>query len=143
MKLIALFFIIWKFIKEDLQLKNENSLDEKQKANFKDTDGDGSISIDELWKSWEHSAAYNWTTDEMVLWITENLNLEIYEDNFRRNLIDGQFLPRLVANENHYFSNVLHIKDSRHKRLIIVKATDIVLFGVPQSKIFITLLKYK
>lgn len=123
----SLFF---KFIKADLNMKNGQSA--KQ---LKDSDGDGAISVEELWKSWEHSEAYNWTSDQMVSWLTDHLNLPGYKENFERNMIDGQFLPRLVTNEKHYYSNVLQIKDLRHKRLMILKATDIVLFGVPPSKI--------
>ncbi len=86
-----------------------------------------------MWKAWQYSAAYNWTTEEMVFWVTEQVKLPEYAENFRRNQIDGQFLPRLILNENHYYSNIMQIKDTRHKRLFILKATDVVLFGAQQS----------
>jgi hypothetical protein len=86
-----------------------------------------------MWKAWQYSAAYNWTTEEMVYWVTEQVKLPEYAENFRRNQIDGQFLPRLILNENHYYSSVMQIKDARHKRLFILKATDVVLFGVQHS----------
>ena len=52
-----------------------------------------------------------------------------YADNFRRNKIDGRYLPRLAANGNGYLARVLKIKDFRDRNKIMVKATDIVLFG--------------
>lgn len=107
-----------------------SSSDRQKKLHSKDN----LITVDELWKTWEYSQEYNWTTNEVVQWLEEVVKLPEYSENFRRNLIDGQFLPRLVSNENHYYSNVMQIKDSRHKRLLMIKATDLVLFGAQQSK---------
>lgn len=91
------------------------------------------ISVEEMWKSWQYSQVFNWTTDEVVTWVNEQVKLPQYAEYFRRNKIDGQFIPRLAINENHYYSNVMQIKDSRHKRLLMVKATDLVLFGSVQK----------
>ena len=41
---------------------------------------------------------------------------------------------RLAANEKHYISSIMHIRDVRDKRRLIIKATDVVLFGPPQGK---------
>ena len=41
-------------------------------------------------------------------------------------------LFRLATNEKHYLSSIMHIRDPRHKRLLMIKATDVVLFGPPQ-----------
>jgi len=114
------------FMKEELQYKNGVAYNERQQ---KFHGNDMLISVDEMWKSWKHSQVYNWTTDELVTWLTDHVKQPQYADYFRRNLIDGQFLPRLALNENNYYSNVMHIKDPRHRRLIMVKATDLVLFG--------------
>lgn len=118
------------FIKDDLAFKNggRSSSDRQKKLHSKDD----LITVDELWNAWEYSQEYNWTTTEVIQWLEEVVKLPEYSENFRRNLIDGQFLPRLVSNENHYYSNVMQIKDPRHKRLMIVKATDLVLFGAQQ-----------
>ena len=125
--------IICQFMKEELQYKNGVAYNERQQ---KFHGNDMLISVDEMWKSWKHSQVYNWTTDELVTWLTDHVKQPQYADYFRRNLIDGQFLPRLALNENNYYSNVMHIKDPRHRRLIMVKATDLVLFGQQHSMSF-------
>lgn len=114
---------------EELQYKN--GVNEREKK-FHGTDS--LISVEEMWKSWQYSHVYNWTTEEVILWLNEQVKLPQYEENFRRNRIDGQFLPRLSVNENHYYSSIMQIKDSRHKRLLMIKSTDLVLFGQQQSK---------
>ncbi len=43
---------------------------------------------------------------------------------------------RLAANEKQYISTIMQIRDPRHKRRLIIKATDIVLFGPPQRLSF-------
>lgn len=116
------------FIEEDLDIKN--GVREERHKKFHGTDS--SITIEEMWKSWQYSAAYNWTTEEVVTWVTEQCKLPQYADNLRRNFIDGQFLPRLLLNEKHYLSSVMQISEPRHKRMVILKATDVVLFGVQQ-----------
>ena len=104
---------------------------------------DMSISLDEMWKSWHYSAVYNWTTDELCAWLHDHVQLPQYVDYLRRNQLDGQFLPRLALNENNYYANVLQIKDQRHKRLLMIKATDLVLFGQTQSNILELLISTK
>ena len=130
------------FMAEELQYKT--STQEKEEK-FHGTDTD--ISVEELWKAWKYSEVYNWTTDNLVVWINDHVKLPQYADYFRRNRIDGQFLPRLALNENNYYANVMQIKDSRHKRLIMIKATDLVLFGYHQSTLvffsFVWLVIYK
>lgn len=42
------------------------------------------------------------------------------------------FRFRLAANQKHYLSTVMQIRDPRHKRRLVIKATDVVLFGPPQ-----------
>jgi stromal interaction molecule 1 len=119
------------FITEELQYKNGiHSTERQQKFHGSDT----SISIDEMWKSWQHSHVYNWTIDDIVIWLNEQIKLPQYADYFRRNKIDGQFLPRLAVNDNNYISSVMQIRDIRHKRLIMLKATDLILFGQATSK---------
>jgi hypothetical protein len=49
-------------------------------------------------------------------------------------LVYFQNLFRIAANEKHYLSSIMQIRDLRHKRRLIIKATDVVLFGPPQSK---------
>lgn len=113
---------------EELQYKN--GVNDREK---KFHGSDSLISVDEMWKSWQYSEVYNWTTEEVVNWVNEQVKLPQYADYFRRNRIDGQSLPRLAINENHYYSVVMQIKDSRHKRLLMIKSTDLVLFGQQQK----------
>lgn len=121
-------------MKEELQYKNGAVYSERQK---KFHGSDLLISVDEMWKSWKYSQAYNMTTDQLVVWLVDYVKLPQYADNFKRNRIDGQFLPRLAINENNYYSNVMQIKDSRHRRLLMIKATDLVLFGQQHSNLII------
>jgi hypothetical protein len=41
---------------------------------------------------------------------------------------------RIAANEKHYIPSIMHIRDVRDKRRLIIKATDVVLFGPPQGR---------
>lgn len=41
---------------------------------------------------------------------------------------------RLAVNDKHYISSIMHIRDVRDKRRLMIKATDVVLFGPPQRK---------
>ncbi|CAF4894384.1 unnamed protein product [Rotaria magnacalcarata] len=89
-----------------------------------DDDKDGLVQSSEI---------YNWTTDNVVDWLVNFAHLPQYVENFRRNQFDGRMIPRLGANEKHYISSVIHIRDVRDKRRLIIKAADLVLFGPSQS----------
>jgi len=41
-------------------------------------------------------AVYNWTVDDVVLWLVSEVELPQYADVFRINAIDGRVLPRSV-----------------------------------------------
>lgn len=112
------------------ELQYQNGMHEREQK-FHGTDS--LISVEEMWKSWQYSHVYNWTTEEVITWLNDYVKLPQYADYFRRNRIDGQFMPRLAVNENNYYLNVMQIRDSRHKRLLMVKSTDVVLFGPQQS----------
>ena len=43
---------------------------------------------------------------------------------------------RLAANEKLYISSIMHIRDVRDKRRLIIKSIDVILFGPPQRKYF-------
>lgn len=114
---------------EELQYKN--GMHEREQK-FHGTDS--LISVEEMWKSWQYSEVYNWTSDDVIAWVNDQVKLPIYSDYFRRNKIDGQFMPRLAINENNYYANVMQIRDVRHKRILMIKSTDLVLFGPQPSK---------
>lgn len=113
------------FMKEELQYKN--GFDRQQKLHG----SDAHITVEELWTSWKLSQAHNWTVDDLVVWLNDYVKLPQYVESIRRNQIDGQFLPRIAVNDNNYLQNILQIKDVRHKNRLMLKATDIVLFGLP------------
>ena len=114
---------------EELQYKN--GMHEREQK-FHGTDS--LISVEEMWKSWQYSEVYNWTSDDVIAWVNDQVKLPVYSDYFRRNKIDGQFMPRLAINENNYYANVMQIRDVRHKRILMIKSTDLVLFGPQPSK---------
>lgn len=37
---------------------------------------------------------HNWTTEDVVHWLVNHVNLPMYVDNFRRNQFDGRMIPR-------------------------------------------------
>ena len=43
------------------------------------------------------------------------------------------YLFRLAANEKHYIPSIMHIRDVRDKRRLVIKAIDVVLVGPPQG----------
>ncbi len=131
-------------------MKYKNDLERQKKFHHFDS----SITIDELWKLWVGSEGictsnyfplvicaffiiqvYNWKINDVLNWLYNDVSLEKYIKNFERNKLDGRFIPRLAANENGYLTKVLKIKDFRDRNKIILKATDLVLFG-PQCKIY-------
>lgn len=44
---------------------------------------------------------------------------------------------RLAVNNMQYLSNVLGIKDPKHKQKLVLKAMDVVLFGPPKGKLVV------
>ncbi|KAM3591018.1 uncharacterized protein V6R79_020772 [Siganus canaliculatus] len=92
---------------------------------------DQHITVEELWKGWKTSEVHNWTTDDMVQWLKEFVELPQYEKNFRDFRVTGNTLPRIAANEPSFMSTQLKILDQRHKQKLTLKALDAVLFGPP------------
>jgi len=114
------------FIEEELESKT----DVVRHHRFQNADLQ--ITLDDLWNQWKTSAVYNWSTDDVIKWIVDYVHLPMYVENFRRNQIDGRMVPRIAVNDKHYLSSIMQIRDPRHKRRLIIKATDVVLFGPPQ-----------
>lgn len=112
-----------------IQHKLETENDSKRYQQFQNTSLH--ITFDDLWNQWTKNAVYNWTNDDVINWLVNEVHLVQYADNFRRNQIDGRMIPRLAANERHYISMIMHIRDIRDKQRLIIKSTDAVLFGPP------------
>jgi len=90
------------------------------------------MTFDDLWTQWQHNPVYNWTTEHVVDWLVNHVHLPQYVENFRRNQFDGRMIPRLATNEKQYISSIMHVRDIRDKRRLIIKSLDVVLFGPPQ-----------
>ncbi|CAF2596650.1 unnamed protein product [Rotaria sp. Silwood2] len=115
------------FIHEELESKT----DSVRHRRFQNDDLQ--ITFDDLWTQWKNNPVYNWSNDDVIHWVVNHVHLSIYVEYFRRNQIDGRMIPRLAANEKQYISTIMQIRDPRHKRRLIIKATDVVLFGPPQQ----------
>lgn len=92
---------------------------------------DKHITVDELWRNWKISAVHNWSVEQTVDWLCNIVELPQYRTKFEQNAIDGIALPRLAANLQ--FFNILGINNNIHRQKISLKATDVVLFGVPRD----------
>lgn len=102
------------------------------KLSYLHQDGkDRSISVDELWDAWRSSQVHNWTVDETIYWLVNNVELPEYSRLFEQHSINGTVLPRLAV-DTHYISK-LGITDPSAKSKISIKAMDVVLFGPPKS----------
>ena len=125
------------FIEDELQIKQDIIRHEK----FHHLDS--SITVDELWKIWISSQTYTWSIDDVLNWLYSNdVVLDKYMNNFKRNSVDGRFIPRLATNENGFLTKVLKIKDFRDRNKIMLKATDLVLFGQQNGKLLFILKHY-
>ncbi|XP_076468369.1 stromal interaction molecule homolog [Babylonia areolata] len=91
------------------------------------------ISVDDLWRAWKFSKVYNWTVEEVVEWLQNEVELPQYSSIFVDNSVTGTFLPRM-ASSNTYMSTILGIKNPVHKQKLTLKAMDTVLFGPPPKR---------
>ncbi|BFZ24132.1 hypothetical protein BsWGS_27171 [Bradybaena similaris] len=89
------------------------------------------ISVDDLWKAWKHSAVYNWTVNDVIEWLVEDVDLPQYSQTFHNFAIDGSVLPRLVNSTSPLLAS-LGIRNPVHKQKLSLKAMDTVLFGAPK-----------
>ena len=84
------------------------------------------------------TGVHNWTTSDVEEWLTSYVELPQYSQVFRKFRIDGRSLPRLCMTSNNSLLQKLGIVNRSHQRKISLKATDLVLFGLPRKN---TLLK--
>lgn len=89
------------------------------------------ISVDDLWMAWKYSKVYNWTSEEVIEWLAQDVELPMYVESFNVNKVDGSFLPRLVNSTGALLAS-LGIRNPVHKRKLSLKAMDTVLFGAPK-----------
>lgn len=115
------------FIKADLRYDEDGKAREKL---FHKKDSE--ITVPDLWSTWAKSDVHNWTVDQTVEWLVQNVDLPQYKETFERGLVDGKKLPR-AASDPSFLSKVLGITNSIHRSKISLKAMDIVLFGPPKE----------
>jgi hypothetical protein len=58
---------------------------------------DESITVDDLWESWFDSEERNWSVEQAVDWLVNGVMLPQYAENFHKNGVDGQTLPRSAS----------------------------------------------
>lgn len=85
---LCFVFVCLKFLRDELQYEDGY---ERQKAFHGD---DKHISVDELWRAWIRSEVHNWTSEETVEWLVNQVELPQYVQIFQQNAIDGSSLPR-------------------------------------------------
>ncbi|XP_075930440.1 stromal interaction molecule 1-like isoform X1 [Petromyzon marinus] len=95
--------------------------------------GDQTITLKEMWAAWLASDVYNWTVQDVALWLETMVELPQYLENFLENNIDGPSLPRLAITNHTFMTTILKIPERSHRHKLQLKALDVVLFGAPLS----------
>ncbi|KAG9351824.1 hypothetical protein JZ751_023075 [Albula glossodonta] len=75
------------FLREDL-----NYHDPKAKHNSFHG-ADLLISVEDMWNAWKTSVVYNWTEEEVVVWLIGCVELPQYEEALKKNGINGSAMP--------------------------------------------------
>lgn len=98
-----------------------------------EADNDGEITFHELWNFWITSKVHNWNTDDLIKWLEHECELPIYSDTFRKKNFTGAILPRLALSD-FSFIKILGIRSFIHRRRLMLKAMDAVLYGPPRKR---------
>jgi len=93
---------------------------------------DTEITVPDLWLTWVKGEVHNWTVDQTVDWLQNNVDLPQYSEIFIKQGVNGSQLPR-AASDPSFLSKVLGITSSIHRSKISLKAMDVVLFGPPKE----------
>jgi len=93
---------------------------------------DAEITVPDLWLTWVKGEVHNWTVEQTVDWLRNNVDLPQYSEIFIKEGVDGRKLPR-AASDPAFLSKVLGISSSIHRSKISLKAMDVVLFGPPKE----------
>nr|CAH8856164.1 unnamed protein product [Trichobilharzia regenti] len=115
--------------------KEFNSADAVKKSRILSSD-DPLISLTDLWQMWRNNPAFNWTVKDTIQWLTGPVDLPQYADVFRQHHVDGRSLPRLAMQNMSYLTDVLRIQNPIHKKKLMLRALDIILFGPPRHSVF-------
>jgi len=93
---------------------------------------DTEITVQDLWLTWTKGEVHNWTVEQTVDWLKNNVDLPQYSEIFIKEGVNGSQLPR-AASVPSFLSKVLGITSSIHRSKISLKAMDVVLFGPPKE----------
>nr|VZI36003.1 unnamed protein product [Spirometra erinaceieuropaei] len=94
---------------------------------------DGIISLFDLWVAWQRNPAHNWTVQDTIRWLGESVELPQYDQVFLLHNVDGETLPRLVMRNQTYLNDHLGVKNQFHRRKLVLKTMDLILFGPPKK----------
>uniref|UniRef100_A0A0K0DG18 SAM domain-containing protein n=1 Tax=Angiostrongylus cantonensis TaxID=6313 RepID=A0A0K0DG18_ANGCA len=127
------------FMTEDMHMRGSDRLRRENAFHG----NDDAITVDDLWEAWFESDERSWTNEQVLNWITNEVNLPMYAEKIVQLKIDGRFLS-VFTNHNKFESsdfiecalNELGIKSSVHRQKLRLNALDVVLFGHrdPSSK---------
>ncbi|VDL96389.1 unnamed protein product [Schistocephalus solidus] len=110
-----------------------------------DGDSSGGVDFSEAEKIsrflWQHNyqpcfyfdLAHNWTVQETIRWLGEGVELPQYDQVFLLHNVDGETLPRLVMRNQTYLNDHLGVKNQFHRRKLVLKTMDLILFGPPKK----------
>ncbi|XP_029304351.1 stromal interaction molecule 1b isoform X2 [Cottoperca gobio] len=115
------------FLREDLKFHDSKA----KRSSFHRADLH--ISVEDMWRAWKSSEVYNWTLQQVEDWLL-SVELPQYAETFRKQRLDGKFLPRLAVKNTTLTLSVLKISDRSHAQKLQLKALDIVLFGPPPGR---------
>ncbi|KAH8872018.1 Stromal interaction molecule like [Schistosoma japonicum] len=114
--------------------KEFNFGDAAKKSRVLNSD-DPLISLTDLWQMWRNNPAFNWTVKDTIHWLVSLVDLPQYADLFRQHNLDGRSLPRLAMQNMSYLTDVLGVQNPIHKKKLMLRALDIILFGPPKPHI--------
>lgn len=120
------------FVREELHITERDRVDKRKKAFHHNTDS--IITVDDLWCRWVHSDERKWTTEEMVQWLEQSLELPQYRTSFISHHLTGSMLPRISLQSSNFLFTILGISNPVHRQKIQLKAMDVVLFGQRSTK---------
>ncbi|CAI2349841.1 unnamed protein product [Caenorhabditis sp. 36 PRJEB53466] len=113
------------FMKEDMQMRGS----ERTRRENKFHRDDDAISVDDLWEAWFESDERSWSSDRLVDWILNDVNLPSIADSIKKKKVDGKFLPRFASPNSDFLTKELGIKSSVYRQKLRLNSLDVVLFG--------------
>ncbi|CAH8515481.1 unnamed protein product [Schistosoma turkestanicum] len=117
--------------------KEFNSGEAAKKSRILNSD-DPLISLTDLWQMWRNNPAFNWTVKDTIQWLVNLVDLPQYADLFRQHNLDGRSLPRLALQNMSYLTDVLGIQNPIHKKKLMLRALDVILFGPPRQPVLVS-----